>query len=225
MTRLTLTFDNGPTPGITDHVLDVLNHFGVKTTFFLVGSRLCVPAARALAERAHRDGHWIGNHSMTHGTPLAERPDAHTALREIADMDALLGSLCHPDRLFRPNGRGKIGPHLLSAAARDYLLRSRGTMVLWTHVPQDRHGPADAWVADARRPFAEMDWPLLVLHDRPSGHDVPAGSMSYLEAYLEWALRSGIEIVQEFPDSCVPIRRGQVCMPLDPYVHGAASPT
>ncbi|HEY6564744.1 MAG TPA: hypothetical protein VIY86_09630, partial [Pirellulaceae bacterium] len=64
----------------------------------------------------------------------------------------------------------------------------------------------------------EIDWPLLVLHDRPSGHALPAGSMAYLDRYLDWARNTGIELVQEFPDACVPIRRGEVCLPLEPYV-------
>ena len=78
--------------------------------------------------------------------------------------------------------------------------------------------PADAWVADAQRATTEHDWPLLVLHDRPSGHALPAGSMTYLSRYLEWARSSGVEIVQEFPDACVPIRCGEIRMPLEPYV-------
>jgi peptidoglycan/xylan/chitin deacetylase (PgdA/CDA1 family) len=218
MTRVTLSFDNGPSPGITDHVLDVLKAYSVKATFFLVGSRLQAPEARDLAERARREGHWIGNHTLTHGAPLGERPDPETARREIGNMDALLGELIHEDRLFRPNGRGKIGPHLLSPPACDFLLANKSTVVLWTHVPKDRGVAADAWVADAQRASLETDWPLLVLHDRPSGHDLPASSMTYLESYIKWASNSKIEITQSFPKACLPISRGRVCLPLEPYL-------
>lgn len=218
MPKVTLSFDNGPTPGITDHVLDVLKEYDVRTTFFVIGKQMLLPEARALAQRAHAEGHWIGSHSMTHGQPLGQRDDAEAVEREIGDMERLLGPLVHEARLFRPNGRGQMGPHLLSARARDHLIAHRGTVVLWTHVPRDRGVPADTWVADAQRATSERQWPLLVLHDRPSGHDLPAGSMSCLATYLEWARRSNIEISQEFPDDCVPIRCGKICMPLEPYV-------
>jgi peptidoglycan/xylan/chitin deacetylase (PgdA/CDA1 family) len=47
--QVTVTFDNGPTPGVTDAVLDVLADRGVPATFFVVGERLLDPSARALA--------------------------------------------------------------------------------------------------------------------------------------------------------------------------------
>ena len=67
--RITLTFDNGPTPGVTDDVLDVLAGRDVPATFFVVGNRLREPAGRALAERAKAEGHRIGNHAHPHHPP------------------------------------------------------------------------------------------------------------------------------------------------------------
>ena len=69
MFDLTLTFDNGPEPAVTPVVLDVLAHHGVLSTFFVIGSKLADPKARACAERAHAEGHWIGNHTFSHGIP------------------------------------------------------------------------------------------------------------------------------------------------------------
>jgi peptidoglycan-N-acetylglucosamine deacetylase len=46
--RLTLTFDNGPTPGVTERVLDILAHYRLPATFFVIGRRLRDPAAAAL---------------------------------------------------------------------------------------------------------------------------------------------------------------------------------
>ena len=67
---VTLTFDNGPAPGTTEWVLDVLAERKLRATFFVVGTMLDRKGARALAERAVAEGHWVGNHSMTHTTPL-----------------------------------------------------------------------------------------------------------------------------------------------------------
>jgi peptidoglycan-N-acetylglucosamine deacetylase len=41
MKKLTLTFDNGPTPGVTESILDILAERGIKSTFFVLGNRIC----------------------------------------------------------------------------------------------------------------------------------------------------------------------------------------
>jgi peptidoglycan/xylan/chitin deacetylase (PgdA/CDA1 family) len=43
MFDVTVTFDNGPEPSVTPHVLDVLARRGVRTTFFVIGSKLAKP--------------------------------------------------------------------------------------------------------------------------------------------------------------------------------------
>lgn len=62
--RIALTFDDGPTPGVTDLILDELKKRRVRATFFMVGSR--VGLAPELARRVHAEGHEIGNHTFTH---------------------------------------------------------------------------------------------------------------------------------------------------------------
>ena len=66
MFDLTLSFDNGPEPDVTPAVLDILARRNLRATFFVIGDKLAQPGRRALAERAHAEGHWIGNHSYTH---------------------------------------------------------------------------------------------------------------------------------------------------------------
>src|ERR1700692_1922338 len=100
MKRVTLTFDNGPTPGITEHVLDILSTRRIQTTFFVVGERLAGPGGRALAIRAHSEGHWIANHSLTHSAPLGEKPDAEYARREIDEKQNLIGGRATRDKIF-----------------------------------------------------------------------------------------------------------------------------
>src|SRR4051812_18098810 len=120
--RVTLTFDNGPTPGVTEPVLDVLDGRGLKATFFVVGERVARPEGRALAERAHAAGHWIGNHTMTHRVQFGCATDAAVD-REIDDAQAALDGLAHPDRLFRPYGAGGvIDRNLMSDHGRQRLL-------------------------------------------------------------------------------------------------------
>ena len=60
-----LTFDDGPTIGITDQVLDILQENGVVASFFLIGQQITADT-RYLIKRAHDMGCSIENHSKTH---------------------------------------------------------------------------------------------------------------------------------------------------------------
>ena len=106
MFDLTLSFDNGPEPEVTPRVLDALGKRGIKATFFVIGEKLGDPKRRRLSARAHEEGHWIGNHTYTHSTPLGLQRDADTAEHEIARTQDLIGELSHPQRWFRPFGGG-----------------------------------------------------------------------------------------------------------------------
>jgi len=210
--KVTLTFDNGPQPGVTEHVLEVLEKQHILATFFVLGVNLADPARRRLAERAHAAGHWIGNHTMTHGTPLGSIRERGRARSEILDAQKLLGELAHPDRLFRPfGGGGALGPHLLNAEALATLKKERMTCVLWNAIPRDFAEP-DHWVDRALEQCRAQAWTLLVLHDLPNG------AMKHLASFLERIRDGGGRFTQEFPPECVPIRRGAAVAPLAPYV-------
>ncbi|RRH90381.1 polysaccharide deacetylase family protein [Variovorax beijingensis] len=204
MKRLTLSFDNGPTEGTTA-VLDALAARSIKTSFFLVGKQLRAPGARALAERAKAEGHWIGNHTLSHDVPLgmADAPHGHH-VREIEEMDVLLGSLNENVPLFRPYaGKGILGPHVFTAEALDYLRRTRHTVVLWNSVPRDWEQPSSAWVARALADIEAQDWTTVVLHDKPND------AMKHLPDFLDAVLARGVEIRQDFPPDCLPVVAGE----------------
>lgn len=59
-----LTFDDGPIPEATPFILDTLEQFGVKATFFMVGDN--VKKHPDLYERIVSEGHRVGNHTMNH---------------------------------------------------------------------------------------------------------------------------------------------------------------
>jgi peptidoglycan/xylan/chitin deacetylase (PgdA/CDA1 family) len=212
--KVTLTFDNGPEPGVTGHVLSVLEKQRIRATFFVLGAKLADPARRRLAVQAHAAGHWIGNHTLTHGTPLGEIREKGRARSEILDTQKLLGELSHPDRFFRPfGGGGALGPHLLNAEALDTLKAERMTCVLWNAIPRDFAEP-DAWVERALEQCRGQEWTLLVLHDLPNG------AMKHLDAFLNSVRKEGGTFTQVFPPDCVPIRAGHVIAPMESYVTG-----
>jgi len=178
----------------------------------VLGSNLAQPARRALAARAHAEGHWIGNHTMSHTVPLGEIADADAARAEILDTQALIGALAHPDRLFRPFGRGgALGRHLLSRAALETLEREKMTCVLWNAVPRDWADP-QGWVDTALAQCRATAWSLVVLHD------LPTGAMRHLPDFLARVRAEGGRFRQDFPAELVPIRRGQAAADLTPYL-------
>ena len=59
-----LTFDDGPIPEVTPKVLDILDRYGVKATFFMVGEN--IDKHPDVFERVVKAGHAIGNHTYNH---------------------------------------------------------------------------------------------------------------------------------------------------------------
>jgi peptidoglycan/xylan/chitin deacetylase (PgdA/CDA1 family) len=210
--EVTLTFDNGPEPGVTEQVLAVLKKEGILATFFVLGAKLADPARRRLAVQAHGEGHWIGNHTMTHGVPLGRLREPGAAQREILEAEKLVGDLAHPDRLFRPfGGGGELGPHLLNNEAVETLRGNRMSCVLWNAIPGDWKDPG-GWPEVALAQCLDRPWTLLVLHD------LPTGAMQHLGAFIAGIRQHGGTFRQDFPPECVPIRRGEIRSALAPYV-------
>ena len=84
MPKVTLSLDNGLDPDVTPGVLETLARHGLKSTLFVIGEKAATPEGRALMERAHAEGHWIGNHTYTHSIPLGEDTDPEAPRRASA---------------------------------------------------------------------------------------------------------------------------------------------
>ena len=88
-----LTFDDGPIPEVTPWVLDTLDRYGIKATFFMVGEN--VERHPELLQEVRRRGHSVGNHTMSHlqGAHVGTKHYLHNVFR----ANELIGST-----LFRP---------------------------------------------------------------------------------------------------------------------------
>ena len=64
--QLVLTFDDGPDPRNTPKILDILGRAHVRATFFVVGQN--VARNSAIVNREIREGHVVGNHTLTHAS-------------------------------------------------------------------------------------------------------------------------------------------------------------
>jgi peptidoglycan/xylan/chitin deacetylase (PgdA/CDA1 family) len=122
-----ITFDDGPTPGFTDEVLEILGRTGTPATFFVVGSSVEENPDQAAALVAA--GHELGNHSYSHRVMVGRSPGFVT--REIARTDSLIRTAGYAGPIhFRPpyGKRLVVLPWVLS--------RTDRTTVLWDIEPE-----------------------------------------------------------------------------------------
>jgi peptidoglycan/xylan/chitin deacetylase (PgdA/CDA1 family) len=212
MTIITTSFDNGPDPDVTPQVLDTLRRHDIKSTFFVLGERL--RDRRQWAERAHAEGHWIGNHTYTHLVPLGLSAEPGMAASEINRTQELIGDLAHERRFFRPlggGGGGQLDQRLLNREALQLLQAGGYTCVLWNVVPEDWAYP-EGWLERALSLCLAQEHALLVLHD------LPTGAMAALDRFIGMARDQGAVFQQEFPDSCIPVERGRITGAVEPYL-------
>ncbi|MBL9040574.1 MAG: polysaccharide deacetylase family protein [Myxococcales bacterium] len=129
---LLLSFDDGPTEGLTDRVLDLLRAHGVRASFFV----LLAKAERhpALIRRIVSEGHLLGIHGEDHRLPLGRsRIELRESLRSCQEQ--LSQWTGQPVQLFRPSHG--VRTRALLAALRDTGLR----LCLWDHGVWDTDAP------------------------------------------------------------------------------------
>lgn len=81
--KIALTFDDGPTTGTTEAVLDILQKYGIKAVFFMNGKN--IPGREALLRRMFNEGHLLANHSSFHNNLKGSKYDvARTLINDIA---------------------------------------------------------------------------------------------------------------------------------------------
>ncbi len=116
-----LTFDDGPIPEVTPWVLDVLDKYGVKATFFMVGDN--VRKHPEVFEMVKQRGHRLGNHTFNHLGGL--RHGIGSYVRNVERANIYL----HTD-LFRP-------PHGFMKFSQYLALRGRYRIIMWDLVTRD----------------------------------------------------------------------------------------
>jgi peptidoglycan/xylan/chitin deacetylase (PgdA/CDA1 family) len=154
--EIALTFDDGPQPGNTERVLDVLERYGVPATFFCVGMN-----ARAhpdILTRMREQGHGFGNHTWSHPF-LPELTRSQLTEQIERTQEAIAEAAGGPaPTLFRPP-YGSRTPEVLG-----WLAESGLTTALWDVVPDDWAMPGADHVArtvlDQARPGS-----VVLLHD------------------------------------------------------------
>jgi len=124
-----LTFDDGPTPEITEKVLDILAQYEAKATFFCVGKN--VAANPIIYQRIINEDHAIGNHTYNH--LKGWKNDNATYINDIEKTQEVLNSklTTYNSKLFRPP-YGKLKPSQGKA-----LQKRAYKIILWDVLARD----------------------------------------------------------------------------------------
>lgn len=169
-----LTFDDGPIPEVTPWVLDVLDHYGVKATFFMVGDNIRKHPEEFEMVKAR--GHRLGNHTFNHYGGF--RHSIHNYMRNVEKANEYL----HTD-LFRP-------PHGWMKWEQYAIVRKKYKVVMWDLVTRDystRLNGRD--VLDNVKRYARPG-SIITFHDSVRSHD----KLLYaLPRAIEWLMAQGYE--------------------------------
>ena len=169
-----LTFDDGPIPEATPWVLDMLDSYGIKATFFMVGDN--VRKYPDVYQEVVSRGHTVGNHTMHHLQGLKVKTPYY--LDDIKEADGYIHS-----RLFRP-------PHGFLTPKQARLIREQYTIIMYDLITRDysRHLTADQVFDNVRR--YTRDGSIIVFHD--SIKSMPR-LREALPRSIEWLMEQGYQ--------------------------------
>lgn len=171
-----LTFDDGPVPEVTPWVLDTLDRYGVKATFFMVGDN--VRRSPALFEEIKRRGHSWGNHTMHHLQGM--KVDTFRYIRDITEADRLIGS-----PLFRP-------PHGIMRWKQAAAIKNHYNIVMYDLVTRDYSKKlSPEQVLDNVKRYAR-NGSIIVFHDSLKGR---RNMQAVLPSAIEWLKAQGYELL------------------------------
>lgn len=187
---IVLTYDDGPSAGLSPRLADLLRAHQVRATFFMIGRNAAQYAG--LAQQLYREGHEIGSHTQDHHNAWKIAP--WQSVPDLRAGDHNLRSLGLAPQSFRPPF-GKSTPLTLL-----YALRRGLRLAYWTVDSRD------SW---ARRPLADLLADLerqgggvVLMHDfdRPLRGPSPEAHPDYLleltEALIEFAARRGFALLR-----------------------------
>ena len=171
-----LTFDDGPIPEVTPWVLDTLDRYGVKATFFFVGDN--VRKYPELYEEVKRRGHSYGNHTMHHLQGF--KTSRIRYMRDITEADGLIDS-----SLFRP-------PHGLLRWSQAKAIKNHYNIVMYDLVTRDysiKMTPDEVF-RNVRR-YAR-NGSIIVFHDSLKAE---RNMKEVLPRAIEWLQNEGYELL------------------------------
>jgi peptidoglycan/xylan/chitin deacetylase (PgdA/CDA1 family) len=154
---IAITFDDGPHPVYTPKILEILEKYDAKATFFMIGQN--VKKYENLVKEVHLKGHEIGNHTYTH--PDLRKISASGFLDEIEETKILIEKITGTaPKLFRPPG-GYLNNDIVNI-----LESQQGIPVLWSWRQDTRDWEcpdSDSIVESVIRNLKDGD--IILFHD------------------------------------------------------------
>lgn len=169
-----LTFDDGPIPEVTPWVLDLLDHYGVKATFFMVGDN--VRRHPELLDEVKRRGHSYGNHTMHHLQGF--KVTSWNYLRDITEANDLIDS-----PLFRP-------PHGLMRWGQAKVIKEHYNLVMYDLVTRDYSKKVDGQRVLSNVKRLSRNGSIIVFHDSLKAE---RNLREALPKAIEWLKEEGYE--------------------------------
>jgi peptidoglycan/xylan/chitin deacetylase (PgdA/CDA1 family) len=169
-----LTFDDGPIPEVTPWVLEVLDKYHIKATFFMVGDnvRKHPDEYKMVVERGHR----IGNHTYNHLKGFEELTERYIA--NIDKADCYLST-----DLFRP-------PHGLMRMGQYRALSERYRIIMWDLVTRDYNPNLNGRQILRKVKQYARNGSIITFHDSlRSVHNLHYA----LPRAIEWLMQEGYE--------------------------------
>ncbi len=155
---IALTFDDGPHPQYTSELLQVLDRYSIRASFFWLGA--CVNRNPTVAREVYKRGHWIGLHGYHHHSFPFLKPDALKQSLEKTQEAIAQACQIHPDNVRDvrpPNG-------LFTPQTLNLLHQWNYRPVMWSVVPEDWERPG-VYVVMQRVLQQVQNGSLIVLHD------------------------------------------------------------
>jgi peptidoglycan/xylan/chitin deacetylase (PgdA/CDA1 family) len=191
--RLAITFDDGPSPGLTNQILDLLLEFEARATFFLIGET--AEANPSVVQRIAAEGHTVGWHSKTHLNQWKVNPVR--AWRDSIRLPEILKAGPTSAAVYRPP-YGKM--NLLTVLAVRLL---KLPISAWTRPSGDTYTPLPS-TASVVTAIDEAGGGVVLMHDMtrsgPGGEERDRFVLDLTRALLElsrdrgWKLVSAIDV-------------------------------
>ncbi len=191
--RVFLTFDDGPSETVTPKILEILDKYDIKATFFVLGCN--VKSHPEIVKQAYEAGHYIANHGYSHkyskiyesaDTVLKEYNKTESAIRDA------LEDVTYSSHLFRFPGGAYGGPYEeIKEKARKKLNEEGVAYLDWSALTYDAAGAdtKEEILCNLKETMNGWDNVVILMHDAPD----KKVTYETLEDVIEYLQEKGYE--------------------------------
>lgn len=185
--RVFLTFDDGPSKGVTTTILDTLKSENIKATFFVLGSR--VDLYPDIVKREYEEGHYIASHGYSHVysqlyySPQATLDEYNKSIESIRNA---IGVNEYNPHLFRFPGGYSGGKYAeIKSQAAQLLAENEIVYVDWNALTADSAGAktTEDFITELEKTVPKHNSVVVLMHDA-GNKNVTAESLPTIIQYF-----------------------------------------